>query len=130
MSAIITPIARGAFLVAPMHVADAPVAGSGKSYLFDIVAAIVSGQRMPVIAAGRNEEETEKRLGAAVLASQPLVCIDNVNGELRGDALAQLIERPRPLVRVLGKSELFEVEAGGTSLFANGNNIVVAGDLT
>jgi hypothetical protein len=130
ISAIITPVVRGAFLVAPMHVADAPVAGSGKSYLFDIVAAIVSGQRMPVIAAGRNEEETEKRLGAAVLASQPLVCIDNVNGELRGDALAQLIERPRPLVRVLGRSELFEVEAGGTTLFADGNNIVVAGDLT
>src|SRR5262249_29555117 len=73
VSAIITPVVRGAFLVAPMHIADAPVAGSGKSYLFDIVAAIVSGQRMPVIAAGRNEEETEKRLGAAVLASQPLV---------------------------------------------------------
>ena len=130
LSAIITPVVRGAFLVAPMHVADAPVAGSGKSYLFDIVAVVVSGQRMPVIAAGRNEEETEKRLGAAMLASQPLVCIDNVNGELRGDALAQLIERPRPLVRVLGKSELYEVEAGGTTLFADGNNIVVAGDLT
>jgi hypothetical protein len=130
VSAIITPVVRGAFLVAPMHVADAPVAGSGKSYLFDISAAIVSGVLMPVIAAGRNEEETEKRLGAAVQSSQSLICIDNVNGELRGDALAQLIERPRPLVRVLGRSELFEVDARGTTFFANGNNILIAGDLT
>jgi hypothetical protein len=130
VSAIVTPVARGAFLVSPMHVADAPVAGSGKSYLFDIAATIVTGQLMPVITKGKNEEETEKRLGAAVMASQSLVCIDNVTGELSGDALAQLIERPRPLVRVLGRSELFEVDARGTTFFANGNNILVAGDLT
>ena len=129
ISAIITPVARGAFTVAPMTVADAPVPSSGKSYLFDLVAMIATGQRMPVITAGRSEEENEKRLGAAVLASQSLVTLDNVNGELRGDALAQMIERPRPLVRILGRSELFEVEAGGTTFFANGNNIVVAGDL-
>ena len=129
VSAIITPVARGAFTVAPMTVADAPVPSSGKSYFFDLVAMIATGQRMPVITAGRTEEETEKRLGAAVLASQTLVTLDNVNGELRGDALGQMIERPRPLVRILGRSELFEVEAGGTTFFANGNNIMIAGDL-
>jgi putative DNA primase/helicase len=40
---------------------------------------------MPVMAAGRTEEETEKRLGAALLAGQPIINIDNVNGELGGD---------------------------------------------
>jgi Bifunctional DNA primase/polymerase, N-terminal len=129
VSAIITPVVRGAFSVAPMHVADAPVAGSGKSYLFDLVAIIITGRLMPVITAGRSEEETEKRLGAAMLASQSLVTLDNVNGVLRGDALCQMIERPRPQVRVLGRSELIEVEARGTTLFANGNNIIVAGDI-
>jgi putative DNA primase/helicase len=84
---------------------------------------------MPVIAAGRTEEETEKRLGSALLASQSLVTIDNVNGELSGDALCQIIERPRPQVRILGKSELIDVETRGTTLFANGNNIVIVGDL-
>ena len=48
LSGIITPIVRGAFPVAPMHVSRAPVAGSGKSYLWDVVAAIVSGHPMPV----------------------------------------------------------------------------------
>jgi hypothetical protein len=129
VSAIITPVVRGAFIVAPMHAADAPVAGSGKSYLFDIIAIIVTGQLMPVITAGKSEEETEKRLGAAMLASQSLIAIDNVTGVLRGDALCQMIERPRPQVRVLGKSELVEVETRGTTLFANGNNIIVAGDI-
>jgi hypothetical protein len=129
LSAIITPVVRGAFDLAPMHVADAPTAGSGKSYLFNTVSAIALGQAMAVIAAGRNEEETEKRLGAAVMAGQPLITIDNVNGELKGDALCQIIEQLRPQVRILGKSELIEVEARSTTMFANGNNIVVVGDL-
>jgi hypothetical protein len=128
LSAFITPVVRGAFSVAPMHVATAPVASSGKSYLFDTASYIALGQAMPVIAAGRNEEETEKRLGAAVLAAQPLICIDNVNGELGGDGLCQVIERTRPNVRILGRSELVEVEAR-CSLFANGNNITILSDL-
>ena len=48
---------------------------------------------------------------------------------LRGDALCQYIERPRPQVRILGKSELITVETRGTCLFANGNNLVIVGDL-
>ena len=65
LSAIITPVVRGAFPVAPMHSAKAPVAGSGKSDLFDVAAAVAIGQIMPVMAAGSSEEELKKRLGAA-----------------------------------------------------------------
>jgi putative DNA primase/helicase len=43
--------------------------------------------------------------------------------------MCQIIERPRPQVRILGKSELIDVETRGTTLFANGNNICVSGDL-
>jgi hypothetical protein len=85
---------------------------------------------MPVISQGPHDEEMEKRLGAAVMTGQPLVCIDNVARVLRGDALAQIIERSRPQVRILGKSELVEVEAVGITLFANGNNLIVGEDLT
>ena len=129
LSALITPVVRGAFPVSPMHVADAPVPGSGKSYLFDTAAVIATGQVMPVIAAGANNEELEKRLGATLLAGQSLITIDNVTGELGGAALYQIIERPRPEVRILGRSEMVAVDAGGTTLFANGNNITIAGEL-
>jgi hypothetical protein len=104
LSAFITPVVRGAFPVAPMHAASAPVAGTGKSYLFDCVSTIAIGRLMPVMAAGRDEAETEKRLGAAIMTGQALIDIDNVNGELRGDALYQMIERPIVDVRVLGES--------------------------
>src|SRR5262249_32006656 len=81
LSAMLTAVARGAYPVAPMHVARAPTPGSGKSYLFDIVSAIAAGQPCHVIAAGRKEEETEKRLSACLLCGYSLISIDNVNGE-------------------------------------------------
>ena len=130
LSAIITPVARGGFPVVPMITIDAPVAGAGKSYGLDLVSMIATGERMPVIAAvPGNPEENEKRLGAALLAGQPLVTIDNISGVLFGDALCQIIERPRPQVRILGKSTMITVETRGTSLFANGNNLIISGDL-
>jgi hypothetical protein len=81
------------------------------------------------VRAGRDAEESEKRLGAALLAGQPLVCIDNISGALSGDALCQYIERHRPQVRVLGKSELIAVETAGVTWYANGNNLIISGDL-
>jgi hypothetical protein len=129
LSSLITPVVRGAFTVAPMHAACAPSAGTGKSYLFDIAAAIAIGQRCPVMAAGRNEEETEKRLGAALLTGQPIINIDNVNGELGGDALCQIIERPVVEIRPLGKSKLVSIQAHPT-VFATGNNLRASGGMT
>ncbi|MGZ3348712.1 MAG: hypothetical protein ACXU89_07180 [Xanthobacteraceae bacterium] len=129
LSGLITPVVRGAFPVAPMHVSSAPVAGSGKSFLWDLVAAISTGQqRIPVIAAG-NAEETEKRLVGVMLSGQPLISIDNVNGELKGDFLCQAIEQHVLDIRPLGRSEISRIETGGVTIFATGNNITIVGDL-
>jgi hypothetical protein len=129
LSGLITPVVRGAFAVAPMHVSSAPVAGSGKSFLWDLVAAISTGQqRIPVIAAG-NAEETEKRLVGVMLSAQPLISIDNVNGELKGDFLCQAIEQHVLDIRPLGRSEIARIETGGVTIFATGNNITIVGDL-
>lgn len=128
LSTLITPVVRGAFAVAPMHVVRAPSPGSGKSFLLDIASAIATGQPCPVMAAGRNEEETEKRLGAALMAGQPIISIDNVNGSLGGDFLCQLVERPVVEVRILGKSQMVKIESRST-IFATGNNIKLVGDM-
>ena len=129
LSCLITPVVRAAFPVAPMHVACAPTSGTGKSFLFDVAAAIAIGHPCPVMAAGRNEEETEKRLGAALITGQPIINIDNVNGELGGDALCQVIERPLVEIRILGKSERARIESRST-VFATGNNLRLLGDMT
>jgi putative DNA primase/helicase len=112
----------------PVHVIDAPVAGSGKSYLLSTVSWIATGQAMPALGAGKSEEELGKRLDAAVITGQPLICIDNVVGEIGGEAICRLTEQWRPQVRILGQTQLVNVDARGISFFANGNNIVVLGD--
>jgi putative DNA primase/helicase len=128
LSALITPVVRGAMGVAPLHAFRAPVPGSGKSYLVDTASAIATGRFCPVIAAGRTEEETEKRLGGAMLLGYPVISIDNLNGELGGDCLCQLVERRIVSVRALGSSKLYQIESRAT-VFATGNNIQPTGDI-
>jgi hypothetical protein len=128
LSMLITPVVRGAFMMAPMHAVTAPAAGTGKSYLLDVVAAIAIGNIMPVKAAGKTPEETEKRLVAAVRTGRPLISIDNVSDELGGDLLCQLIERPESGVRVLGTSDEETIRNRAFTTFCNGNNLVIRAD--
>ena len=114
--------------VVPLHVFDAPEAGSGKSYLVDLAAALATGELAPVIAAGRNEEETEKRLAALLMTGQPIISIDNLNGGLAGDFLCQAIERPIIKTRILGRSETVRID-NTVTIFATGNNILLIGDV-
>ena len=129
LSALITPMVRAAMAFAPLHCADAPKAGSGKSYQFDISAAIATGKLCPVLAAGANKEETEKRLHGAALSGQPLISIDNVNGVLGGDFLSQLITQGQVEIRILGQNARNIQIQNRATVFANGNNIEIEGDL-
>lgn len=129
LSGIFTALVRGVLPTAPLHAIRAHTPGTGKSYLVDLASVIATGRRCPVIAAGKTEEETEKRLGALLRDAVPVVSIDNVNGELGGDMLCQLTERPLVRVRILGKSEAPELECRST-VFATGNNLVLTGDMT
>jgi hypothetical protein len=83
---------------------------------------------MPALGRGEGEGEMGKRLDAAVLTGQPLICIDNVVGEIGGEAICRLTEQWRPQVRILGQTTLVDVDARGISFYGNGNNIVVVGD--
>ena len=130
ISMLMTPVLRSALGSAvPLHVAAAPAAGTGKSYLADIASAICIGERCPVKSVAPREEETEKRLIGAALAGHPIIALDNCNGILSGDFLAQVSERPVLEVRALGASTLYRINNTFTC-FANGNNIIIYGDLT
>ncbi len=128
LSGFITPIVRGALERVPMHAASAPLAGTGKSYLWDLVGYTANGDAMPVIAAGRDEAETEKRLVGLVLRPLAIFSIDNVNGALEGDFLCQLITQPRIMPRRLATSDTPDV-ANMFSTYSTGNNIRFLGDM-
>jgi putative DNA primase/helicase len=129
LSGVISSVARGAFLNAPMHACGATDAGSGKSYQNDVTAMVAIGDKMPVMSTGANEEETEKRLGSAMIAGQSLISLDNISLPLKGDTLCQLIERPVVLVRVLGQSKKVTVDTRGSLVFATGNQLSLIGDI-
>jgi len=83
---------------------------------------------MPVIAQGKNEEELEKRLGAALLAGDTAVSIDNCDTTLEGAFLCQALTQQRLNIRILGQSRNAETPVNAT-IFANGNNLTIVGDL-
>jgi hypothetical protein len=130
LSMLLTPVLRAAMPPAvPMHVASAPMAGTGKSFLADLAAAIALGERCPVIAVAPGDPKaTEARLHSALLDGYPIIALDNVNGELTGDTLAQVIERPSVRVRLYNTQKLVTI-ANTFTVFANGNNIVATQDI-
>jgi putative DNA primase/helicase len=129
LSELLTPVLRGAMPTAPMHVANAPQPGTGKSYLADLSSCIATGERCAVVAFSPSAEETEKRLNGSALGGHPILALDNASGTIEGDLLCQLTERPLLQLRPLGTSRMVRV-ANTSTVLANGNNAQVAADLT
>ncbi len=106
LSALITPLARGACAVVPMHAATSPSAGTGKTLLWGVVSAIALGEpEMPAIAASDDYQEFAKRFDGALLRGSGLLS-NNVTIPLRGDALCQGITAAVYAPRVLGSSSI------------------------
>ncbi len=127
LSAMLSAVGRASFSVMPLHALSAVASGSGKSYLADVIAAVVTGQCCPVIAWGKGEE-ADKQLNSILLQALPIVSIDNVETELGGPLLCQAIERPVIVVRRLGTNELPQIESRSIIL-ATGNNLRLVGDM-
>ena len=129
LSAVLTASVRRSLRTAPLHAFTAPVAGSGKSMLADVASMIATGREAAVIAQGKTDEETEKRLASLLLAGAGLVQIDNCELPLGGDLLCQMVTQETVSVRILGRSEVVEMPTN-TTLMATGNNLVLLGDMT
>jgi putative DNA primase/helicase len=128
LSAILTALDRRAMATAPLHAFTSPTAGTGKSLLVDMVATLAIGQLMPVISQGRTEEELEKRLGAALLAGDVVISLDNCEHRLESTFLCQALTQEKLNIRMLGLSRNVETPVNAT-IFATGNNLTIAGDL-
>lgn len=131
LSAILTAIHRRSLPTAPLHGFTAPGAGSGKSKLVDIASLIVDGREAAVMSLGRSEEESEKRLGAALLAGDAIISIDNIDSarSFGGELFCQALTQKMLKIRILGLSKL-EVVPTNAFICANGNNLTLEGDMT
>jgi putative DNA primase/helicase len=128
LSMLISPVMRACLHTVPMHCVSAPQAGTGKSFMCDLGAALATGFPCTVMAVGENEEETEKRLCLAVLDGMPIVALDNISRPFGGDFLCQLLDRPSVKIRILGKTEGPKIEPH-LILFCTGNNLTLVGDI-
>ena len=63
-----------------------------------------------------------------LMSGAPVCVLDNTNGRLDGTTINQAITQERLQIRVLGYSEMPEVE-NMICLVANGNNLIIVGDL-
>lgn len=130
LSAILTTVVRRSLAVAPLHAFTAPEAGSGKSLLVDVAAAIATGERAAVTSTGKTrygDEELEKRLVSSMLAADAVISLDNLKHPLGGAFLCQLLTQHHVKLRPLGRS--VNVVVPNTSMFfATGNNLEVEGD--
>lgn len=129
LSAILTSLIRPSLASAPLHAFSAPAAGSGKSLLMDIASMISTGHETPVMAQGRTAEEFEKRLGAALVAGDATIAIDNCEQQLGGELLCQVLTQAVVKIRILGQSKQADVPTNVT-VFATGNNLRIVGDAT
>jgi hypothetical protein len=125
----LTSMVRRSLHTAPMMGFDAPMAGSGKTKLVDILSIMLTGQLAAVMTHSANPEEFEKRLVAALIAGHSHIAIDNVEGDIGGDLLCQMLTQANVDVRMLGQSKLIRCPTGCLTT-ATGNNLQFVGDVT
>ena len=129
LSAMITACIRTSLPNAPMHAFTAPVAGTGKSMLVDIVSVLATGHRAAHSTQGRTDEEAEKRLGSLLLTGDSIIAIDNCERPIGGDLLCAMLTQQSLKIRILGKSESPELPTHAL-VTATGNNLTLLGDMT
>jgi len=126
---LLTAAIRRSLPTAPMFAFTAPTAGTGKSYMADLIATIVTGEAAPALSQGRSEEETEKRLTGVLLAGHTIINLDNCTLAVDGDFLCQVLTQPVVEVRKMGGHEVCRIP-GSATMLATGNSLVIAGDMT
>jgi putative DNA primase/helicase len=129
MSAILTALDRHNVPAAPLHAFKAPVAGTGKSKLCNIVSILSTGRPAAVAAQPKEEDELEKRLNSELLAGASIICIDNCEHPLQSAFLCQMLTQEVVTIRPLGQSKTVQALTRATVL-ATGNNMQIVGDLT
>jgi putative DNA primase/helicase len=78
LSALLTSVCRARLPTAPMHSVSANEAGTGKSYLVDLISVLNTGYKAVPIDVSESNEEMDKRPFAALLAGQQFIVFGNV----------------------------------------------------
>jgi hypothetical protein len=125
---LLTPLVRAIVNQVPMCLIDAPDAGTGKGLLVSVATILATGRISGLMSWPATDEELEKKVTAALMAGQTTVVFDNVEHMIRSSTLAAVLTADTWQGRMLGRSEMVNVNNRATWM-ATGNNIDVGGDL-
>lgn len=130
LAALLTAVERPALPTAPAFGFDAPVQGSGKTLLASCVGALATGGPVAVKphTAGRDDEETRKRILTAMMAGDRVLLWDNVLGIFDSASLAGMLTSQTFSDRVLGQSAQ-QTLPNRLMVLLTGNNLCLAGDM-
>lgn len=95
----------------PLHLFEAPVAGTGKSLLANVVSVIVQGVPAEARSFSNQEEEARKMLTAELARGRPLILLDNANERRKIDSptLAAVLTAHIWSDRILGRTEMTDL---------------------
>ncbi len=128
-AALLTPLARPAFDgPAPLFLIDANVAGAGKGLLAQTISQIVQGREMAASGYAHDPAEMGKRITGIAIAGDPMVLLDNIDGNFGNASLDRALTTTRWKDRVLGLSLNVDLPLQ-TTWYATGNNIGIEADM-
>jgi len=90
----------------PLHFIDAPGPGNGKSKLVEACLRAGFGSDLSTLSMGKDDDELDKAVTAALLAGVPAIWLDNVGRFLASDKIESAITEERVLLRPLGSASL------------------------
>jgi putative DNA primase/helicase len=132
LAGIMTTVLRGALPTAvPLFAIVGTESRTGKTYLVTLISLIAMGH-VPISQGGsEKKEELEKRIETAALAGRPILHLNNLpNGMVvESERLSELSTEGAVYIRTLGRHEERLCDCRGTTMFLNGNNILMAADL-
>ncbi len=120
---------------APLFVVEAPTPGTGKTLLASALLSISTPGFTFTDGPSERErgasEEWSKHLGAILAENPSAILLDNLRGMISSGTLEGFLTNPGKLkLRILGKSEMQEVDASGVTMAATGNNALFQHDMT
>ncbi len=130
LTGLLTAAVRPVLPTAPAFGFDAPVQGSGKTLLAKCLGVLTNGQEPAVWphTAGRDDEETRKRLFAALREGKSALVWDNVVGAFDSVSMAALLTSTIYMDRILSESKVSSVP-NRTLMLLTGNNLTLKGDM-
>jgi hypothetical protein len=130
LSALLTAAVRPSLTHAPMFHVRAPMVGSGKSYLCELITAFATPQRGTPTTFPADDEECRKLLLAELLRAPAVIEFDNLTGDLVAHkSLCTALTSEYMSGRILGVSKTATVSTRALFL-SSGNNVGPVQDMT